>query len=197
MTCALNAYLVDARTDIKYKSVHQLVMGNEAADLDSMASAVAYAYLLNSLSLDKTIVPLLPIPRADFKLRTEAVYVFNQAGVDVDALIFLDDVDFDALMENTQELVLVDHNKLASRFGGYGDKLSMILDHHADEGLYDQAREKIIEGVGSTATLVGEKIKALSPALLDENLAVLLYGTILLDTVNLAEDAGRVTPKDS
>ena len=197
MTSAINAFLVEARTDLKYKPIHRLVMGNEAADLDSMASAVTYAYLLNAIETDKNVVPLLPIPRADFKLRTEAVYVFRRAGIDTNALIFLDDVDFELLMENTAELVLVDHNKLAARFQAYGDKVSMILDHHADEDLYAQAFKKVIEPVGSTASLVGEEFKALAPELLDETIATLLYGTILLDTVNLDPEAGRVTPKDA
>ena len=196
MTSAINAFLVDARTDLKYKPIHQLVMGNEAADLDSMASAVTYAYLLNSLAADQQAVPLLPIPRADFKLRTEAVYVFRQAGIDINSLIFLDDVDFDQLMEHTGELVLVDHNKPAARFQAHGDKVAVILDHHVDEDLFPQARKKEIAMVGSTATLVGEEYQALNPELMDDNVAQLLYGTILLDTVNLAEDAGRVTPRD-
>ncbi len=73
----LNQYLLESKTDINYKSIDHLVMGNEAADLDSMASAIAYAYLMAAKESDKTIVPVMPIPRADFKPRTEAVYVFG------------------------------------------------------------------------------------------------------------------------
>ena len=73
----LNQYLLESKTDINYKSIDYLVMGNEAADLDSMASAIAYAYLMTARDNSKTIVPFMPILRADFKLRTEAVYVFG------------------------------------------------------------------------------------------------------------------------
>ncbi len=51
--------------------------------------------------------------------------------------------------------------------------------------------------MGSCATLVGEELNTLCPKLAsDAHLTTLLWGTILLDTVNLAPDAGRVTPKD-
>jgi exopolyphosphatase len=50
--------------------------------------------------------------------------------------------------------------------------------------------------VGSTATLVAEELLATASDLIDINIAMLLIGTILLDTVNLDVEAGRVTPKD-
>ncbi len=193
----LNQYLIDAKTDINYKSIDTLVMGNEACDLDSMASALAFAYTLSCSNREKTIVPLMPIIRGDFKLRTEAVYVFDQAGIDLNNVIFLDDINLERLMKKVKGLALVDHNKLSTPCEPYGDKVSIILDHHKDEGLYPQAVTKVIEPVGSCATLVGEDLSNRCPELAeDSHLATLLWGTILLDTVNLAPDAGRVTPKD-
>lgn len=35
--------------------------------------------------------------------------------------------------------------------------MEAVLDHHADEGLYGSAKPRIIEMVGSTATLVAEQ----------------------------------------
>ncbi len=190
----LNQYLLESKTDINYKSIDHLVMGNEAADLDSMASAIAYAYLMAARESDKTIVPVMPILRIDFKLRTEAVWVFGQAGIDLNNLIFLDDMDFEDVVKRVTGLVLVDHNKLSGSLDQYGDKVAIILDHHRDEHLYPHAGKKVIEPVGSTTTLVGERL--ITHDLIDEHLALLLCGTILLDTVNLDPAAGRVTPKD-
>ncbi|MCG8636468.1 MAG: DHH family phosphoesterase [Desulfobacterales bacterium] len=193
----LNRYLIQAKADINNKSIDTLVMGNEAADLDSMASALAYAYILSGCSSEKVIVPLMPIIREGFKLRTEAVYVFDQAGIDLNSLIFLDDINLGRLMEKVTSLALVDHNKLSALYEPYGKKVAIILDHHRDEGLYPQAFKKVIEPVGSCATLVGEELSRCCPELArDAHLATLLWGAILLDTVNLAPDAGRVTPKD-
>ena len=52
--------------------------------------------------------------------------------------------------------------------------------------------------VGSCCTLVTEAILAEAPDFLTSDSAIvpLLLGTILLDTVNLSEQAGRTTPKD-
>ena len=193
---ALNRYLIESKTDINYKSIDYLVMGNEAADLDSMASAIAYAYLLAATESDKTIVPVMPILRTDFKLRTEAVYVFDQAGINFKNLIFMDDMDFETVVERVTGLVLVDHNKLSGSLNQYGDKVAIILDHHRNENLYPHAVKKVIEPVGSTATLVGEELITHCPDFVDTHLALLLCGTILLDTVNLDPAAGRVTPRD-
>ena len=192
----LNRYLKASKTDIHHKSIDYLVMGNEACDLDSMASAIGYAYLLAATKRDKTIVPVMPIPRGDFSLRTEAVYVFGQAGIDVANLIFIDDMDFESVLKRVVGLVLVDHNQLSGVWTSYGNKVAIILDHHKNEHLYPHAAQKVIAPVGSTATLVGEQWMTHCPDLVDVHLALLLWGTLLLDTVNLDTGAGRVTPRD-
>ncbi len=190
----LNQYLAEAKTYIHCKSIDYLVLGNEAADLDSMASAIVYAYLMAAQKNDSTILALMPIPRADFKLRSEAVYVFGQAGIDLNNLVFLDELNIEAVMKRVSGLVLVDHNRLSSSMDQYGDKVAIILDHHRDENLYPHASKRVIEPVGSTATLVGEQL--ITHDLVDVHLALLLCGTILLDTVNMDPAVGRVTPKD-
>lgn len=192
----LNRYLKASKTDIHHKSIDYLVMGNEACDLDSMASAIGYAYLLAATKNDKTIVPVMPILRRDFKLRTEAVYVFGQAGIDVANLIFLDDMDVESVLKRVVGLVLVDHNQLSGVWTAYGNKVAIILDHHKNEHLYPHAAQKVIAPVGSTATLVGEQWITHCPDLVDGHLALLLWGTLLLDTVNLEPNACRVTPRD-
>jgi exopolyphosphatase len=198
----LNRYLIESRTNINidfnfnFKSIDYLVMGNEAADLDSMASSIAYAYILNAMESDGIVVPIMPIVRADFKLRSEAVYVFNRAGIDLNNLIFMDDINFETVVKRAAGLVLVDHNKLPDRLLHLQKKVAIILDHHRNKGLYHNAVKRVIEPVGSTATLVGEELIAHCPNIIDEHLALLLWGTILLDTVNLDPAAGRVTPRD-
>lgn len=56
-----------------------VVMGNEAADLDSLVSAIAYARLLEETRSPSStvVVPFLNIPRRDLPLRTEAAYLFR------------------------------------------------------------------------------------------------------------------------
>ncbi len=195
----LRAYLRTIRDAMQAASTVHCVVGNESADLDSMASAVMHAYSRGSTNAqnDAAFVPLINIPRADFKLRTEAVFLFNEAGVEPDLLLFADEVDLAKLhSEGRLKLSLVDHNKPAAAHSKFESAVAEIVDHHADEGLYHDAALRVIEPVGSTATLVAEAILDGHEDLLDEGATKLLLGTILLDTVNLDPEAKRVTPKD-
>ena len=177
-----------------------VVMGNEAADLDSMASAVLYGFLKSKVDQDPShlYLPFAPIPKEDFKLRTEAVYLFKEAGVGQESLAFQGEIDLQRLQsEGRLALILMDHNKLGKDFAAYEGVVEEIIDHHKDEGAYPQARVRKIEPVGSTCTLVTEEYFQLALQLLSRREALLLLGTILLDTVNLDPKAGRVTPKDT
>jgi hypothetical protein len=85
----LNHFLIDSSKSIRSitldsgaKDIAQrhltIVMGNEASDLDSMASSVLLAYAGSlgfldryypNLRNDSTVVPVMNIPRADYALR--------------------------------------------------------------------------------------------------------------------------------
>ncbi len=171
-----------------------VVLGNDAADLDSMASAVAYGYLRTQQNPEWTVLPVMAIPRADFFLRPEVGYLFNEAGICLDDIVFSDEVDFDELFLHA-DLVLVDHNKLGTELCKYSYKVTGVLDHHTDEGLYASAVPRIVRTVGSTATLVAMEFNKLGVNI-GKDMATLLGGTILLDTVNLKTAAGRVTDAD-
>lgn len=194
----MKSFINDFRSVLKENNPLTIVMGNEAADLDSMASALSYAWYLKINNSDETPCPLINIPRADFKLRTEAVYLFEEAGVDVDKLIFIDDLNLQDLKDKgLLKLILVDHNKLGSSQSGLEPNVTAILDHHADEESYPKMAMTDIRPVGSCATIVAQAFLKTSPKALDKSLGTLLLGTILLDTVNLDPDAGRVTEDDS
>lgn len=144
MAGVLNKFLKDVKTGLAADKRTTVVIGNEAADLDSMASAVAYAYFLKSKGLAENPVPVINIPLNDFKLRTEAVFLFNEAGIDPENLISVDDVDLDALFESGNlNLILTDHNKIGAHQEKYKDAVIEILDHHADDGDYPDGIKKI------------------------------------------------------
>ncbi len=195
----LRSYLATTRTRIAGGGTVCCVVGNEAADLDSMASAVMYAYCRDRSSDANgiTYVPVINIPRADYKLRTEAVYLFTEAGIDPDWLIFIDEIDLAALNSRGRlKIALVDHNKPAAAQADFASTVIEVIDHHKDEGLFTGATPRVIEPVGSAATLVAQAILDRDPALLEEGSAKLLLGTILLDTVNLDPEAKRATEQD-
>ncbi len=197
MSNVLNDFLKDAKAGFTADEETTVVIGNEAADLDSMASAVTYAYFLKITGKAKRVVPLINIPLADFKLRTEAVFLFKEAGVDAENLISVTDTDLNSLYsKGNMRLVLTDHNKIGAHQETFKDAVVGILDHHADDGEYPRNAETDIRPVGSTCTLVTEKYLAEAPESIDSSIGTLLLGTILLDTVNLNPDAGRVTDED-
>jgi len=195
----LNAYLAQARSCTDNTEADSIVIGNEAADLDSMVSAILYAYLISACGAPgkPPVVPVINCPRADLVLRTESVYLFTALDLDLDKLLFIDEIDLKALHRKGRlRLTLVDHNALSGDQGVFGDAVVAIIDHHADSGRYPGANPRIIETVGSTATLVAEAMLRDKPMLIDSVSSTLLLGTILLDTVNLDPGAGRVTEKD-
>ena len=198
MTTTISDYLANIQAKLTNNRTKTIVLGNEAADLDSMASSLAYSYLLSKQNhnSDHNIIPVLPIPRADFKLRTEAVYVFKKAKIDISQLVFIDELNMAATLANNGKLILVDHNKLAASLP-YDHQVTAIIDHHFDENHYPNITSKIIEMVGSTASLITLEINKNHSHLLDQRLATLLMATILLDTVNLSPKAQRVTPIDT
>jgi exopolyphosphatase len=199
---ALNAFLreaaAEARGDAADRATLRAVLGNEASDLDSMASSVVYAYLLarGRAGGDPPCLPVINIPRADLGLRPEALWLLRESGVDERSLVFLDEIDLDAIhAAGRLRLVLVDHNRLSAAQEAWAPAVEEILDHHAEEGRYPAAG-RVIEAVGSCATLVAERLLLLAPQLADAGVAALLLGTILLDTVNLDPAAGKGTPRD-
>jgi len=193
-------YLRDARQAVRRGEATRFVLGNEAADLDSMASAVAYGYCASAASSSggMPVVPLINVPRADYKLRTEAVFLFASVGIEPDMLTFIDEVDLAGLhAAGGIELVLVDHNVLSAAQASLADAVVGVLDHHKDEGGFADAAVRIIAPVGSAATLVAEILLREEAAAIEPPLAELLLGPILLDTGNHDPAAKRATDRDA
>ncbi len=90
----------------------------------------------------------------------------------------------------------MDHNVPGTGLAAYEKNLKEILDHHADEKKYSSDVAADIRPVGSAATIVTERFLQNNNENIDSDAGKLLLGTILLDTVNLDADAGRVTGDD-
>uniref|UniRef100_A0A3Q3JQS2 DHHA2 domain-containing protein n=1 Tax=Monopterus albus TaxID=43700 RepID=A0A3Q3JQS2_MONAL len=173
-----------------------VVLGNEACDVDSMVSALAFAYFLSkTMQSEMLALPLLNIPQSDLLLRSDNVFLLRQTGLSPDLLLFRDQLDLRALHKAGRlRLTLVDHNILPSDLEG---AVVEVIDHHVLEREPSPSCRVTVEMVGSCATLVTERIIQEAPQILDQQLAQLLYATVVLDCVNMAPAAGKVTPKDS
>ncbi|CAF0926019.1 unnamed protein product [Adineta steineri] len=146
-----------------------------------------------------------------FGLRHEIRWFLKESFSDV---IFIDDINLNELYDQKKlEIILVDHHYLHSKLN---EAVVEIIDHHQikkDSILLKEYRKKFlfysttniyysssssaikIELVGSCCTLVAEKILA-SNYKMTAQIAYLLTGPIIFDTVNFSSSAGKTTEKD-
>ncbi|EKD21675.1 uncharacterized protein L3040_004899 [Drepanopeziza brunnea f. sp. 'multigermtubi'] len=195
------------------------VVGNEAADLDSICSAIVLAYLrtyASSPSNTNTLyIPLTNIPRADLTLRPELLPVLRRAQLQPSDLITRSEVRF--LSEESSRhaseqsrWLLVDHNALLGALGKvYSSRVVGCIDHHDEEGKVPRdcgGEPRVVKRSGSCASLVVEycreawdtmsaRSKSAETAKWDAELARVALGPVLIDTSNLG-NAAKTTDVD-
>ncbi|WWD04209.1 hypothetical protein V865_002276 [Kwoniella europaea PYCC6329] len=155
-----------------------VVMGNEAGDLDSIASSISYSYLSSSLDAKRSI-PLILTPSNLMTLRPENLLALKLSSVPLDSLLHPEQLSIptDELSSKGVKFGLVDHNKLLPLFipsssntntttqlpgsitNGHAaegeDSVESIIDHHDDEHSHpDAAVREITVPTGSCASLV-------------------------------------------
>ncbi len=170
------------------------VIGNEAADLDSTVSSLCYAYL-STTHYNIPAIPVINCLRSDFFLRREIHYLLLKKSINPEDLLFIDDMKLEELPA-TSTLILIDHNCPGISLAPYSEKVTGIIDHHYDSGLFQTAFPRIIQKVGSTATLVAQEFVKVG-ALIDKDVAGLLLAAILLDTLNLSQRQKKATAADN
>lgn len=193
-----------------------IVIGNEAADADSIVSAITLAYFYHvTKQSDSLVVPVVCIPTEDVELRRDAAVLLQKAGIDIRDVLTLSDLaaitDGFTSNERVRAVTLVDHNKLTPQLHALlGHLVGEIYDHHEDCHEYTwtpsekrhvafQAACESSPGralVASTCTLVAEQFSAKAPQALSADVALALLGVVLLDSINMDPAAGKVTDKD-
>ncbi|GAA6028344.1 hypothetical protein JCM8097_006987 [Rhodosporidiobolus ruineniae] len=188
-------------------------VGNEAGDLDSLASSLAYAYFgpQSDSSSSRRYVPLTLTARADLVLRPENTEALKRAEVPEDALLTLDDLPASNLSSLGTSFALVDHNVLLPMFRSHPDqhdheeddrRVVAVVDHHADEQRHLEANPRLIQVVGSCASLVTKLLTAdfapPSPeSPIPTGIADLLLSAIMIDTgLKPEEKGGKATAID-
>lgn len=189
-------YTKSQLTNLDQFQTIRIVLGNESSDLDSTISACIYAYFLYLTCSNREnifYIPLINTSPSIFRLRTEIRWFLKDNFNNVS---FLNDIDLNQLSnQNKLEIILVDHHYLRSKFN---KNVIEIIDHHQIKKnaivLHDSSAIRI-EPVGSCCTLVAEKILSTGFKLTEE-MAYLLSGPIVFDTVNFSPKVGKTTPKD-
>ena len=118
-------------------------IGNDAGDIDSLASAIGLAVVLQQRTPGVLHVPCAPFARRDFRLRQDASLLFGHCATLDDAgapaeLLHLDDLGGAAASwqeADSLAVALTDHNVclpgVVSAVGGA--PVTAIVDHHNDE----------------------------------------------------------------
>lgn len=165
------------------------VTGNQSADLDSVVSAISYAYF--NFKLNQTFVaPLINIPKQDFQLRRDIKLVLDQQGVTSDLLYFIE--DFQAMNSHgVVDLALVDHCNLQGGIINANINVNAIIDHHEDEKVFLQSQPRIIRPCGSCSSLVFNywynQLKASQINLIGDDIIQLLLAPLIIDTSNMTQ----------
>jgi manganese-dependent inorganic pyrophosphatase len=165
-------------------SVPVYVLGHRQPDTDSIASAVAYAALLNRITPGS---PYIPARSGD--LNAESQYALQTAGLESPVLI-----------ENAHNtsVILVDHNEYDQAVKGIETaEIKEIMDHHRLGGITTLIPIRFRnEPVGSTATIITVRYREeqVTP---DPEIATILLAGILSDTLGLRMSTTTARDKEA
>lgn len=180
-----------------------VVIGNESVDLDSAVSSISLAYYLNNVegksqvipaarrSEQLVFVPVINATREQLPFKTEVTHWLIKRRIELNNLLCINEIRLEG---NVQNFVLVDHHVTHLR-----DNVIAVLDHRPFDTLSNLRSDCFtkIQEVGSCATLVCDVIKSdISSANNYKETFQLLYGPIVLDTINFSKEADKVRPLD-
>ena len=131
----LQALLSSARKGIEGSGPLLLAIGNEAADADSIISALGLAALVQQLGCSAQPVPLASCPRAQGALKPELAALLKHADMTAGDLLYVDDFPWADAAPRAQ-VALVDHNDPEGAVASHcsAEAVVAILDHHVDGG---------------------------------------------------------------
>lgn len=135
-------------------------------------------------------MPIINCKALELPIKTEVVHWLKKHNIDVNNLICRDEID---LNKNVENLVLVDHH-----VSQYHEKVISVVDHrpYDENSMLDEECAVNIDEVGSCATLVTEIIKSDVGRNIVKEILELLYGPIVLDTINFSKEAKKVQELD-
>lgn len=190
---SLEKFFKSLRPVVQNAKLYRFVTGNQSADMDSVVSAISYAYFYHLKNPSEApFLPLVNINRDELRLRRDIVLLLKAHSLNEKSLFFLDDVEqLTKGNASTLEVVLVDHcnlqgTLLTKLYEEKRLKVVGIIDHHADEEVFKDASPRIIQGNGSCSALVYNYWKA-QLGEVEEELVQLLLGPLLIDTSNMTQ----------
>ncbi|KAJ6669588.1 hypothetical protein lerEdw1_000137 [Lerista edwardsae] len=160
-----------------------VVLGKKSSDLDSIISALTYAYYLEKVSPpDVLCLPVLNIPRREFYYNTEARFILEELNIPESLHVFRDEINLYQLnSEGKLSLTLVNSSALTSE--------DNILESAVVRVINPEERcDGNPELLESSSSLVAKEILHEAPELITQQLAHLLRGSILFKTMAVAPE---------
>ena len=186
-------YVKHSKSLLKEIKKIKAVIGNQSADLDSIASSISMSYLLtNKNESNIQYFPIINSTKSIIETKKECIYLFESLSINLDDLIFLNDLVNDNRNEIV-DVVLVDHNELDEQENklGFSNLITGIVDHHVDKGLFGNADPRIVDlTAGSNCSLITDLFTKMNISL-NESFAIMLLYPILIDTNNLTVRASQ------
>lgn len=147
------------------------VCGHLSPDLDSVASAIAYADFQNQLTKTTNYQPTVA-----GEINRETIWALEKFGFTAPQQLSPD-------LPSGQKLVLVDHNEAGQRLENYVNfEITGIIDHHKVNFEGEQPIEIITKPLGATCSIIYE-LYQINQIAIAPNLAGLMLSAILVDTV--------------
>lgn len=146
------------------------ITGHRNPDLDSVAAAIAYAYLKAQIDPANAYIPAAAGP-----LNKETAYLLDKNPV----------IPKPEILENVdgKTVILIDHNEPGQSPESVDKaKILEIIDHHKLDFSYHEPIRILIEPIGSSSSIVYKLFKQHAIAVPKE-LAAVMLGAVLVDTV--------------
>ncbi|XP_060092531.1 protein prune homolog 2 [Heteronotia binoei] len=157
-----------------------IVLGKKLCDLDSLISTLTYAYYLDKVSPPDTLcLPVVNIPRREFCFYTETKFILEELRIPETLYVFRDEINLYQLNNDGKlSLTLVNSNALTSEDKSLESAVVRIInpEERCDDNL---------ELLESSSSIVAKEILQEAPELITQQLAHLLRGSILFNTIAL------------
>ncbi|XP_062828076.1 protein prune homolog 2 isoform X5 [Anolis carolinensis] len=170
----------------KYLDKVHVVLGKKSCDLDSLISALTYAYYLEKVSPPNILcLPVLNITRREFCYHTETKFILEELNIPESLHVFCDDIYLNQLNnEGKLSLTLLNSSALTSEDKSLESAVVRVICPEAEcDGNLELAE--------STSSLVAKELLQKAPELITLQLAHLLRGSILSKV--MAMDLEKIT----
>ncbi|XP_044302136.1 protein prune homolog 2-like [Varanus komodoensis] len=163
-----------------------IVLGKKSCDLDSLISALTYAYYLEKVSPPNILcLPVVNVSRREFCYHTETRFILEELNIPESLHVFRDEINLYQLNnEGKLSLTLVNSSALTSEDKSLESAIVRVI------GPEEQC-DGNLELLESASSLVAKELLQKAPELITRQLAHLLRGSILFQA--MAMDPERIT----